>query len=86
MKGKFYAMDAICSHLYAYLPRGQLNGNIVACPFHDAQYDVTTGKVVENVAETATVAEPSMSALYKRATDVHTYKVKIIKNRILIRI
>lgn len=58
MKGKFYAMDAICSHLYAYLPRGQLSGNIVTCPFHDAKYDVTTGKVVENVAEMATVAEP----------------------------
>ncbi len=24
--GKFYATDAICSHFYGYLPRGELRG------------------------------------------------------------
>ena len=39
--GKFYASDAICSHLYGYLPRGELRGNVVICPVHKAQYDIT---------------------------------------------
>ena len=47
--GKYYAMDAICSHLGGYLPAGTLNNNIVICPAHSAQYDVTTGKVHKNL-------------------------------------
>jgi 3-phenylpropionate/trans-cinnamate dioxygenase ferredoxin component len=47
--GKYYAMDALCSHMHGYLPAGTLQNNIVICPVHRAQFDVTTGKVHKNV-------------------------------------
>jgi nitrite reductase/ring-hydroxylating ferredoxin subunit len=42
--GKFYAVDDRCGHTSARLSRGGLRGNIVTCPLHGAQFDVTTGK------------------------------------------
>jgi 3-phenylpropionate/trans-cinnamate dioxygenase ferredoxin subunit len=42
--GKFYAIDAVCSHLYGYLPKGELRGSIVVCPVHKAQYDIPQGR------------------------------------------
>lgn len=42
--GKFYAIDDRCGHMNARLSSGGLNRNIVTCPQHAAQFDVTTGK------------------------------------------
>ena len=42
--GKFYAIDDRCGHASARLSSGGLRGNIVTCPMHGAQFDVTTGK------------------------------------------
>ncbi len=42
--GKFYAIDDRCGHTSARLSSGGLRGNIVTCPLHGAQFDVTTGK------------------------------------------
>jgi nitrite reductase/ring-hydroxylating ferredoxin subunit len=44
--GRFYAMDGICSHGFADLSRGRLEGYILECPLHRARYDVRTGEVV----------------------------------------
>ena len=44
VNGKFYAIDDRCGHTSARLSRGGLRGNIVTCPLHGAQFDVTTGK------------------------------------------
>jgi len=43
----FYAVQAYCPHLLAPLKGGKLvDGHILQCPFHRAQFDVTTGEVV----------------------------------------
>jgi nitrite reductase/ring-hydroxylating ferredoxin subunit len=42
--GKFYAIDDRCGHASARLSSGGLRGNIVTCPLHGAQFDVTTGR------------------------------------------
>lgn len=78
--GRFYAMDAVCSHLYGYLPRGELRGNTVVCPVHKAQYDINTGKVVKNV--------PALMKLASRrqATDLRTYEVNVIGDSVLIKV
>lgn len=47
--GRFYAMDAVCSHMLGYLPDGKLEKNIVICPVHHSRYDVKTGKLVKDV-------------------------------------
>jgi nitrite reductase/ring-hydroxylating ferredoxin subunit len=44
--GEYYSMDAICSHAQGYLPAGRLVNDVVTCPVHRAQFDVTTGCMV----------------------------------------
>ncbi len=46
--GKFYAIDNTCLHRGGPLAQGPLTGKTVTCPWHAWQYDVTTGKIVQN--------------------------------------
>ena len=78
--GTYYAMDAVCSHMHGYLPSGTLENNIVVCPVHHAQYDVTTGKVLRNV-----------NALLRMTTgggakDLEVYQVTVEGDKIKIEI
>ena len=41
--GKFYATDNACLHRGGPLGEGDLDGNVVTCPWHGWRYDVTTG-------------------------------------------
>jgi len=43
VNGQFYAMDGSCPHAGGPLGDGFLNGNLVTCPWHGWQFDVTTG-------------------------------------------
>ncbi|HOW89812.1 MAG TPA: Rieske 2Fe-2S domain-containing protein, partial [Elusimicrobiales bacterium] len=42
-EGTFYAVERACGHASARLERGTLNGRILTCPLHYAQFDITTG-------------------------------------------
>ena len=42
--GAFHAMDGICPHSGGPLAKGALNGNVVTCPWHGWQFDVSTGR------------------------------------------
>src|SRR6516225_8508148 len=44
--GRFYAIDNACAHLGGPLSEGVLLGCTVVCPWHNWEYDVTTGKEV----------------------------------------
>jgi 3-phenylpropionate/trans-cinnamate dioxygenase ferredoxin component len=44
--GKFYGISNICTHAGGDLSKGKLEGNIVTCPRHGSQFDVTTGKSI----------------------------------------
>jgi len=48
VQGKFFAINDVCIHRGGPLGQGELTGNVVTCPWHGWQYDVTTGKVVQN--------------------------------------
>ncbi len=48
--GKFYAISDVCVHRGGPLGQGELHENVVTCPWHGWQYDVTTGKVTQNPA------------------------------------
>ena len=43
--GKYYAMDDTCTHAGASLSEGALDGNIVTCGWHGAQFDCKSGKL-----------------------------------------
>ena len=42
--GEFHALDGICPHAGGPLAKGKLNGNVVTCPWHGWQFDVTSGR------------------------------------------
>jgi len=46
--GTLYAVNNTCLHRGGPLGEGQLEGNVVTCPWHGWQYDVTSGKAVQN--------------------------------------
>jgi nitrite reductase/ring-hydroxylating ferredoxin subunit len=75
--GNLYAMDAICSHMHGYLPSGTLERNIVICPVHRAQFDVTSGKVSKNVSG-------ALRLIIGGAKDVQTYKISMKENQIYV--
>ncbi len=44
--GDFHACDDVCSHSYASLSEGDLDGAEVQCPLHGATFNVSTGQVL----------------------------------------
>lgn len=44
VEGQFYAVDGVCPHAGGPLGKGMLRKNIVTCPWHGWQFDVTTGR------------------------------------------
>lgn len=44
--GRFFAIDDTCSHDQASLAEGLLRGSTIVCPWHSAEFDVTTGEVL----------------------------------------
>jgi len=44
--GMFYSMDNWCTHEQGNLADGELEKNVLTCPEHGAQFDVTTGKTI----------------------------------------
>ena len=48
--GKLYAINNVCLHRGGPLGEGELTGQVVTCPWHGWQYDVTSGRLVTNPA------------------------------------
>lgn len=44
--GGFYATENICTHEYAQLSEGWLEGCEIECPLHAGRFDVRTGKAL----------------------------------------
>lgn len=44
--GRWYAVACACGHLGASLETGTLDGTILTCPLHFAQFDITTGEAL----------------------------------------
>ena len=49
--GTIYAIGGTCTHRGGPLGEGELDETVVTCPWHGAQFDVTTGQVVGPPAE-----------------------------------
>ncbi len=45
VKGKYYAIGNVCTHLGGPLDQGILEGKEVECPWHHSHFDVTGGQV-----------------------------------------
>jgi 3-phenylpropionate/trans-cinnamate dioxygenase ferredoxin subunit len=79
IKGKFYAVDAVCPHMNGFLPVGKLEeDHIISCPTHGAKFDLKTGKLLKDVDEE--IKEATKSG----ANDLESYKVHIKDESIFI--
>ncbi|ESY28254.1 (2Fe-2S)-binding protein [Mesorhizobium sp. LNJC386A00] len=51
VNGEVYATNNVCSHAFALLSDGWLEGTLIECPLHGAQFEITSGEVVQGPAE-----------------------------------
>jgi nitrite reductase/ring-hydroxylating ferredoxin subunit len=68
--GTFHATSNICTHAFALLSDGWLDGNEIECPLHAGRFDVTTGKAVCPPVE----------------IDLETYPVRVVDDEVQIRV
>jgi nitrite reductase/ring-hydroxylating ferredoxin subunit len=69
VEGTFYAISDVCGHRNAPLSRGKLDGYLIECPLHFAQFDVRTGQLVNGPVSTAI-------AVYQVRVDGETVYIK----------
>jgi nitrite reductase/ring-hydroxylating ferredoxin subunit len=97
--GRFYALDDRCGHMNALLSMGTLRGKIVTCPFHFAEFDVTTGEKIknpktesfENMGKLPEEMQKFMVYAQKlvdpvETYDVQTHEVRVEGDKILVRL
>lgn len=46
VEGRLYAVDNVCPHDGAPLADGTVMGTTLTCPWHSAEFDITSGKVL----------------------------------------
>lgn len=51
LDGEVFATHNICTHQYALLSEGYLDGDCIECPIHQACFDIRTGEVVSGPAD-----------------------------------
>ena len=71
-EGKIYAIQEHCTHEQGPLHEGNIEGSEIVCPWHDARFDIRTGK--KNLETDGA------------KSDLKTYEVKVEGNEILVKI
>ena len=66
--GKYFAINGRCTHMGGELVKGRLEGKIITCPRHGAQFDVTTGSCIRG---------PKIGLIKLKTKDEVTYEVKV---------
>lgn len=46
LDGEVFATSDVCSHQFALLSDGFVEGDCIECPLHAAQFEIKTGKVI----------------------------------------
>jgi 3-phenylpropionate/trans-cinnamate dioxygenase ferredoxin subunit len=46
IEGEFYAIEDVCTHDYAELTGGDVEGHEIICPRHGARFDIKTGEAL----------------------------------------
>jgi naphthalene 1,2-dioxygenase ferredoxin component len=68
--GNLFATDNVCTHAYARLSDGWLDGETIECPLHAARFDIRTGKVLDPPA----------------TEDLKTYPVRVVDDDIQVKL
>jgi nitrite reductase/ring-hydroxylating ferredoxin subunit len=51
VSGKIFCLDGRCTHAGAPLAEGTLDGEVLTCPWHYSQFNITSGKVIKGPAQ-----------------------------------
>jgi naphthalene 1,2-dioxygenase system ferredoxin subunit len=68
--GELFATDNVCTHAYARLSDGWLDGETIECPLHAARFNIRTGKVLDPPA----------------TEDLKTYSVRLVDDEIQVKL
>jgi nitrite reductase/ring-hydroxylating ferredoxin subunit len=47
-----YAIGNLCTHEFALLTEGFVEGDVIECPLHQARFSIKTGRVLQDPADT----------------------------------
>ncbi len=86
--GEFYAVQRRCGHMNSPLEMGTLDGTVLTCAMHCAQFDVTTGEALAGPVprDTGEILPPrTLKSLqhvawlmqYIRTESLRTYETKV---------
>lgn len=93
-EGDIYAIERRCGHMNAPLDMGSLEGYILTCPMHNAQFDIRTGEALSNPVPRdfgGEVPPPKMLKFFTHVAmlmshikthNIKTYKVFVEKDMI----
>jgi naphthalene 1,2-dioxygenase ferredoxin component len=68
--GTLYATSNICTHAFALLSDGWLDGDVVECPLHAGRFEVKTGKALGPPVD----------------CDIKTYPVRVVGDDVQVRL
>ena len=68
--GQVHAIEDICPHAEAMLSQGFVENGVVECPLHGAQFEIATGKCLNEIGE----------------RDIRCFPVKVENGRVVIQI
>ena len=69
LDGKVYAIDDVCTHEFALLSQGFIEGGAIECPLHQACFDIATGRCLGSPA----------------TVDLRTYAVRVNGGEVYVR-
>jgi 3-phenylpropionate/trans-cinnamate dioxygenase ferredoxin component len=52
LDGRVHAIDDVCTHEFALLSQGFVEGGAIECPLHQARFDIATGRCLAPPATT----------------------------------
>ncbi|MCH8029448.1 MAG: non-heme iron oxygenase ferredoxin subunit [Candidatus Dadabacteria bacterium] len=70
LDGEFFAIDNTCTHRGGPLSQGDIDGDVVTCPWHGAEFNVKSGDVVSSPA-------PKGVSTYRVEVEGDTIKIEI---------
>jgi 3-phenylpropionate/trans-cinnamate dioxygenase ferredoxin subunit len=83
IKDVYYCTDAYCPHLGGDLSQGSLNGNVLTCPLHHSQFDISSGRVMRWTDLSGTIL--TVAKKQKPPRSLRIYPVKIEGDSIIIK-
>jgi nitrite reductase/ring-hydroxylating ferredoxin subunit len=94
--GEFYAIQRRCGHMNAPLEKGTLDGIILTCAMHCAQFNLTTGEALSGPVPSDLGSEGLSPRVEKYLQDVdmlmhqirthslHTYEIRVEEGSVMV--